>query len=734
MKIIDLKRPAMVLTIASVALAAGCNQSPSLTPSPATPTYMLTVNTANPATGVPITVSYADLTGATSGTASFTRSYSAGTSVVLTAPATAGINLFSSWTGCTSVSTVNCTVTVTANTTVTATYVPPPNYTLTVNSTNPASGAAVSVTPADNNGATNGSTSFTRSYVTGSAITLTAPATSGGNNFSSWTGCTTVAGAVCNVTLTSSRTVTANYVTPTAVFKLTVNSTNPSSGVVVTASPADNNGTTSFGTGAALSYNAGTKVTLTAPAASGSQVFQAWSGCSATASLTCTITVTGATTVAANYFIAPVGNTYYVGPGGNDTNDGKSLATAFLTLQKAANTTAAGDVVYVLTGSYTGATVTSTVLQINTPGTATAPIAFRAYPASTPTLNFSSFTGIGFGNNAAYIEVNGFTINGNNQNVTFAQASTADAIANPANYPQFNGNCVFGDGRNSAGGHPNHISVLNNVISNCGAGIALNGSDYVTISGNTVSNCAWYDAYGTSAITLVASYNSDTSTGTKNYITGNKVYNSYELIPYHVTSPLQITDGEGIIIDTNLNASSAGSGITYSAYTGRTLIANNVIYGNGSSAIEVFHSAHVDIVNNASYGNVHTPATTTYTTPTGRGELYLSNSSDVNVYNNILYSYTSQNPLVETNCTGCTVDYNVYFNGVNTGATSGPNDLYGDPLYVNPTVQDLTKVDLSLMLGSLAIDSGTSTLAPSTDFNGILRPQGKGYDRGAFER
>ena len=728
-----LKRYIPSIVIAPLFLMLGCQQ-PSITPHSPYPTYTLTVNSANPTTGVPITVSYADLNGATNGTASFARSYSAGASVVLTAPSSAGGNLFSSWTGCTSVSTVTCTVTVAANTTVTANYVVPPNYTLTVSSTNPASGVAVSVSPSDNNGATNGSTSFTRSYVTGTAVSLTAPSTSGGNNFTSWTGCTTVSGTSCNVTLTSSRTVTANYITPASVFALTVNSVNPSSGVAVTASPADNNGKTALSTGTALSYNAGTKVTLTAPAASGSQVFQSWSGCSTATSLTCSITVTGTATVSANYFVAPVGTTYYVGPNGNDSNDGKSLNTPFLTLQKAANSTAAGDVVYVLTGNYTGANVTSTVLSISTPGTSVAPIAYRAYPGNTPTLNFSSFTGIGFGNNAAYIEVNGFTINGNNQNVTYAQASTPDAIANPANYPQFNGNCITADNRTTTGNHPNHLSILNNTVSNCGAGIGFNGVDYITISGNTVFNCAWYGAYGTSAISLLASYNTDNSTGYKNYITGNKIYNNYELIPYHVTNPLKITDGEGIIIDTNMNSSAAGSGIAYSAYTGRTLIANNVIYANGSSAIEVFQSSHVDIVNNSTYGNVHTPATTSYATPTGRGELALATASDVNAYNNILYSYTSQNPYVQSVCTNCTVDYNIYFNGVNTGASNGPNDLYADPLYANPTIQDLTKVDLSLMVGSPGIDSGTSTLAPSIDFSGNPRPQGKTYDRGAFER
>ena len=43
----------------------------------------------------------------------------------------------------------------------------PNNYVLTVNSTNPASGVAITVSPADNNSASNGTTAFTRTYNSG---------------------------------------------------------------------------------------------------------------------------------------------------------------------------------------------------------------------------------------------------------------------------------------------------------------------------------------------------------------------------------------------------------------------------------------------------------------------------------------------------------------------------------------------------------------------------------------
>jgi hypothetical protein len=93
-------------------------------------------------------------------------------------------------------------------------HLSPTPYTLTVNSTNPASGVAIAVSPADDNSAANGSTSFTRTYDAGTSVTLTALALSGANTFTSWTGCTTASTVTCNVTMNANTTVTANYSVP----------------------------------------------------------------------------------------------------------------------------------------------------------------------------------------------------------------------------------------------------------------------------------------------------------------------------------------------------------------------------------------------------------------------------------------------------------------------------------------------------------------------------------------
>ncbi|HEU5351534.1 MAG TPA: hypothetical protein VFU55_08040 [Terracidiphilus sp.] len=115
----------------------------------------------------------------------------------------------------------------------TTTTPPPTTYVLTVNSTTPASGVAITVAPADNNGAANGSTSFTRTYNSGASVTLTAPATAGGNGFSSWTGCTTASTTTCTVTMNAGKTVTAGYTAP-VILTPTVTVTPASSAISTT--------------------------------------------------------------------------------------------------------------------------------------------------------------------------------------------------------------------------------------------------------------------------------------------------------------------------------------------------------------------------------------------------------------------------------------------------------------------------------------------------------------------
>ena len=99
---------------------------------------------------------------------------------------------------------------------------PPTTYTLTVNSVNPTTDVGMTVSPADNNGAANGNATFTRTYNSGTAVTVTAPTTAGNNTFTSWAGCTAASTVTCHVTLGANTTITATFAAPKTTPIVTV--------------------------------------------------------------------------------------------------------------------------------------------------------------------------------------------------------------------------------------------------------------------------------------------------------------------------------------------------------------------------------------------------------------------------------------------------------------------------------------------------------------------------------
>src|SRR2546426_691613 len=132
-----------------------------------------------------------------------TATYESGMSVTLTASPASG-STFTAWSGCDTVSGATCTVTMTAAKSVTATFTAQ-RFTLTVNRAGTGSGTATSSHPGITCPAT-----CTAAYDSGTRGTLAAtPAP--GSTFSSWSGCNTVSGTICTVTMTAAKSVTATF-------------------------------------------------------------------------------------------------------------------------------------------------------------------------------------------------------------------------------------------------------------------------------------------------------------------------------------------------------------------------------------------------------------------------------------------------------------------------------------------------------------------------------------------
>ena len=133
-------------------------------------------------------------------------------------------------------------------------------------------------------------------YADNISVTLTATAASG-STFAGWSGCDTVSGETCGVTMTASRSVSATFDVPR--FLLTVNKTGLASG---SGSVSSNPAGVDCGADCSESYTAGTVVTLTAAP---SALFSGWTGCDTVSDTTCTVTMQSARSVTARFVGMP---------------------------------------------------------------------------------------------------------------------------------------------------------------------------------------------------------------------------------------------------------------------------------------------------------------------------------------------------------------------------------------------------------------------------------------------
>jgi hypothetical protein len=245
----------------------------------------------------------------------------------------------------------------------------PTSYTITVASTNPASGVAISYGNSMTSLLATGSTSFTVTESSGTTEIFGAPATAGGNNFGSWSGCTSVSGANCSVTVSGNMTITANYTTPVAVAP-TVGVT-PASSTITTAQSLSvavsvvgtNGGATPTGS---VVLTSGTYTSAAATLSNGSATINVAAGSLAAGNDTLTATYTPDSASSAAYksasgtanvtVIALPSPTMSIGLSSNSITTAQTL-TATVTVS---GTPAPTGSVVVTSGSYTSSTTTLT--------------------------------------------------------------------------------------------------------------------------------------------------------------------------------------------------------------------------------------------------------------------------------------------------------------------------------------------------------------------------------------
>jgi parallel beta-helix repeat protein len=449
--------------------------------------------------------------------------------------------------------------------------------------------------------------------------------------------------------------------------------------------------------------------------------------------------------------------TYYVSGTGSDSNDGKSTATAFRTLQKAANLTNPGDTVFIMNGTYTDS-VGSHILLITRSGEKGAYIRYKAYPGHKPVLQTSTTNWSAVKvDGAAYIIIEGLTLFGNNDTTTLAEALTQIVDTNGSGKPDkgddinlnpeylSNGiDVTFKAGNFAQPAH--HVIVQGNTLSKFGgSAIGSYGADFLVFQDNRIDETSFYTPFNPSGISVYQ--NRDTQPGYKGYriiIRRNISSRNQNKVPCECTGFARTTDGNGIIVDDSKNGQSDGrapvNGVPqdFGPYTGRMLVANNIVYDNWGRGIHVFESDNVDVFNNTSFNNAFEPEI-------GEGEISVINSDNVRVYNNIAYpnpyrasinNKSNRNGI--PNNRNVVIDYNLTFGGLGffDRAISDPiatrNNLVGlDPKFLGATYNNGR--DFRLQLTSPAIDKGNSSFAPTNDIEKARRPKGAGTDIGAYE-
>jgi hypothetical protein len=395
------------------------------------------------------------------------------------------------------------------------------------------------------------------------------------------------------------------------------------------------------------------------------------------------------------------GVNYYVAPWGDDNFSGLSWDSSFATTQHAADVVIEGDSVFVADGDYTG-------FDLRTSGTSSLPIVFVAYGDSVTIIDQNSITPDGINiEGADWVVIDGFNIIG------IQRAGIRVVLSR-------------------------HVIVRNNVCTSNGKwGIFTGFADSILIEYNECSYSQ--DEHG-----IYFSNSADYP------VIRNNLSHHNNGCGIHMNGD-ESMGGDGFIthavVECNIiyeNGSGGGSGINCDGVA-ESLIFNNLLYMNHSSGISLYRiDASAGSYNDKVFHNTIVNASD------GRWCLNINtNSTGDTLYNNILvnlHSWRGSISIDSSSIPGFFSDYNIVVDrmsvdGGNSSISLSEWQLLGygihsmladslDSLFVN-----WQGGDYHLRGNCQAVDSGTSAVSSVVpyDLDGIPRPQGNGFDIGAYE-
>jgi serralysin len=416
---------------------------------------------------------------------------------------------------------------------------------------------------------------------------------------------------------------------------------------------------------------------------------------------------------------------YYISKSGRDSNSGTSVGSAWLTIGHAISvlggrSSLGGTCVNVGDGTYKEA-ISATGVK----GSSDSPTGYfvvRSQNLHGATVHVPLSQAKGYQASFRFHQSNYIIIDGFNL--------TGDVVS---------GSLESGVDLCSRGSPCHHIKILNNVIhDHGGGGISAVHTDYLVVQGNVVYNNASSNPYQTSGISTYQAVASDNNPGFHNIISYNISFNNKEV---DIGQP-EHSDGNGIIIDDFRNSQ---SGSTYGVYAPRTLVENNLAYGNGGRGIHVFFTNNVTVRNNTTYGNCQDSVGL----QTWRAEMDAVSGGHNNFVNNIAYAvqapnkWNAPNYAYADNSTDNSNVSNVWKNNIGYAGSPGQyvymadgsqtaftaadgNILGSDPMFTYAAGGDFT-----LRSSSPAIAHGTTAYGvPTTDLRGVAR--GGTPDMGAY--
>ena len=361
-------------------------------------------------------------------------------------------------------------------------------------------------------------------------------------------------------------------------------------------------------------------------------------------------------------------NPFFVSPTiGNDDNDGTTIEAPWASLQVALNRLEPGQTLYLMDGNYSETVSENFHYIAKNGGTEDAWVRLKPAPGHNPVLLATVGTALEV--QANYFEVSGLTVRGEG----------------------FNEDLSFGVGLSVRRSH--HVTFDKNTISGMPlAGISAIESSNLEIIDNTVfENAFWSTAQG-SGISIWHSLDWEQPPSADGYhdrVIGNAVYRNENRVKSRWKNFSTITDGNGIIIDQNRDFN----------YSGRTLVANNLVFDNGGRGILVFESNRVDVLFNTSYHNGWTEGL-----EGGGVELAAGKANDVRFLNNLAWAQSGIPAIRATDSNDVETAGNVLVTDAPSG-TAGDRDLVlaVDPGLVNPsideTVADFRPEPTSVLVG-----------------------------------